>query len=112
VLTSKAGIGQSSFSADFNSPGRLAADTNRSAWEMLWLAAPICILIIISLPETSADNILLRRAKRLRKLTGRANIMAQSEINQANMSAKEVTFNALIKPWEINFKDPAVVCIT
>lgn len=81
------------------------------AWEMLWVAAPVCIAMFFTLPETSADNILLRRARRLRKLTGRTDIMSQSEIDQAHMTAKEITFNALIKPWEINILDPAVVCV-
>jgi MFS transporter, DHA1 family, multidrug resistance protein len=79
------------------------------AWEMLWVSAPVCIAMFISLPETSADNILLRRARRLRKLTGRTDLFSQSEIDQSNMTTKQITFNALIKPWEINILDPAVV---
>jgi DHA1 family multidrug resistance protein-like MFS transporter len=80
------------------------------AWEMLWLAGPVCIAMVLTLPETSADNILLRRARRLRKLTGRTDILSQSEVDQTHMTAKQITFNALIKPWEINILDPAVVC--
>lgn len=85
------------------------AKSIRMAWEMLWLSAPVCIAMFLTLPETSADNILLRRARRLRKLTGRKDILSQSEIDQAHMTAKQITFNALIKPWEINILDPAVV---
>jgi DHA1 family multidrug resistance protein-like MFS transporter len=80
------------------------------AWEMLWLSGPVCIAMLLTLPETSADNILLRRARRLRKLTGRNNILSQSEVDQTHMTAKQITLNALIKPWEINILDPAVVC--
>jgi DHA1 family multidrug resistance protein-like MFS transporter len=76
---------------------------------MLWLSAPICIVMCFFLPETSADNILLRRAGRLRKLSGQNNLKSKSEISQGHLSAREVTFNALIKPWEINILDPAVV---
>ncbi|OBT41552.1 hypothetical protein VE00_08650 [Pseudogymnoascus sp. WSF 3629] len=82
------------------------------AWEMLWLSAPICIVMCFFLPETSADNILLRRAGRLRKLSGRNNLKSKSEISQGHLSAREVTFNALIKPWEINILDPAVLFTT
>ncbi|KAH7310701.1 major facilitator superfamily domain-containing protein [Stachybotrys elegans] len=81
-------------------------------WEMMWLSAPICIVMCISMPETSADNILLRRARRLRKVTGRDDLFSQSEINQAHMTAHEITINALIKPWEINILDPAVLFTT
>jgi len=83
----------------------------RMAWEMLWVSVPVCVAMFMTLPETSADNILLKRARRLRKLTGRTDIFSQSEIDQKNMTAQEITLNALIKPWEINILDPAVVCI-
>ncbi|KAN0090075.1 MFS general substrate transporter [Hyaloscypha variabilis] len=81
-------------------------------WEMLWLSAPIFLLMFISLPETSAANILLRRAQRLRKLQSNTNLKSQSEIDQANMSLSEVTYNALLIPWQINALDPAVAFST
>jgi DHA1 family multidrug resistance protein-like MFS transporter len=68
--------------------------------------------MFISLPETSSANILLRRARRLRNATGNANLQSQSEIDQQNMSATEVAYDALIKPWQINFLDPAVVSMS
>jgi len=76
---------------------------------MLWVSGPVCIAMFLTLPETSADNILLRRARRLRTLTGRIDLFSQSEIDQAHMTAKQIAFDALIKPWEINILDPAVV---
>jgi DHA1 family multidrug resistance protein-like MFS transporter len=69
-------------------------------------------MMFMSLPETSAANILLQRARRLRKLTGRSDLKSQSEIDQANLSTREVVFDALIKPWEINLLDPAVVSLS
>jgi MFS transporter, DHA1 family, multidrug resistance protein len=67
--------------------------------------------MIIALPETSATNILLRRAHRLRKITGKTNLQSQSEIDQAPMTPSEVAFEALIKPLQINALDPAVVSL-
>jgi MFS transporter, DHA1 family, multidrug resistance protein len=81
----------------------------RFAWEMLWLSGPICLMMVLSLPETSSANILLRRARRLRKATGKDNILSQSEIDQVGMSPNDVAYEALIKPWQINALDPAVV---
>lgn len=77
-------------------------------WEIVWLNAPIFIIFLFFYPETSADNILRRRAQRLRKLTGRANIKSASEIKQAKMKSSEVFWDAIIKPTEIMIKDPAV----
>jgi DHA1 family multidrug resistance protein-like MFS transporter len=79
------------------------------AWVLLWLSAPICLMMFISLPETSAPNILLRRAQRFRKATRRLNLKSQSEIDQLDMSVKDIAFDALVKPWEINALDPSVV---
>ncbi|KIW37361.1 uncharacterized protein PV06_10405 [Exophiala oligosperma] len=78
-------------------------------WEVLWCAAPIFILMFASMPETSASNILLRRAQRLRKLTGNPNLKSQGEIDQGNISFNELAINQLWKPIEICLKDPAVL---
>ena len=72
------------------------------------MTAPILIIFLFAYPETSADNILRRRAQRLRKLTGRDNIKAKSEIEQQKLNASEVFWDAIIKPIEIMVKDPAV----
>ena len=63
------------------------------------------------MPETSTPNILLRRAKRLRKLTGDQRLKSQSEIDQANLKPREVVIDALIKPFEITLKDPAIAFV-
>lgn len=89
-----------------------AKDWHWSQWELLWLSGPIFILIFMLLPETSSDTILLRRVVRLRKITGDANLRSQSEIKMQHISAKEVAFNTLIKPWEMNALDPAILFTT
>ncbi|OCK82497.1 MFS general substrate transporter [Lepidopterella palustris CBS 459.81] len=83
-----------------------------SSWELLWFSGPILLVVLISLPETSSDTILLRRAKRLRELTGRSDLKSASEIRQAQMSPRHIAFDALIKPWEINILDPAMLFTT
>ena len=80
-----------------------------SLWEVLWMSGPVFVLMFLVLPETSTANILLRRAQRLRKLTGNEQLRAQSEIDQGTMKPKEVLWNSLIKPFEITIKDPAVL---
>ena len=79
-----------------------------SLWEVLWGAAPIFLLMFLSMPETSASNILLRRAQRLRKLTGDPNLKSKGEISQGSMSAGQIAREALWRPTEIAIKDPAV----
>ncbi|KAH7364305.1 major facilitator superfamily domain-containing protein [Rhexocercosporidium sp. MPI-PUGE-AT-0058] len=83
-----------------------------SQWEMLWLSGPIFIVMFLSLPETSAATILYQRAHRIRKVLNRTDLKSQSEIDQAHMNVKQVAFDALVKPWEINALDPAVLFST
>ncbi|KAH7136509.1 major facilitator superfamily domain-containing protein [Dactylonectria macrodidyma] len=82
-----------------------------SLYISIWASAPIFILMFLLLPETSGANILLRRAKRLRKLTGTDRFMSQSEIDQRNMKVSAIALDALIKPMEITIKDPAVLFV-
>ncbi|KIW68985.1 hypothetical protein PV04_04892 [Phialophora macrospora] len=77
-------------------------------WEVLWGSAPILVLMFLSMPETSASNILLRRARRLRQLTGNPNLKSQGEIDQGQMSFSKVAIEQMWKPIEIFLKDPAV----
>jgi DHA1 family multidrug resistance protein-like MFS transporter len=67
--------------------------------------------MFLFLPETSSANILLRRARRLRKLTGNKRFMSQSEIDLHNIHPKDIFIDALIKPMEITLKDPAVLFV-
>lgn len=80
-------------------------------WEVVWMSSAVLVLLLTLMPETSAANILLRRARRLRKLTGDERLQSQSEIDQKNMTAREILVSALIRPMEIMFKDPSILFV-
>lgn len=82
-----------------------------SLWEILWAAGPIFLIMFLLLPETSTPNILLRRAQRLRKLTGDNRLQAQSEIDQKHMKPSAIVIDAIVKPIEITVKDPAIAFV-
>lgn len=82
-----------------------------SMWELLWMAAPCFIAMFFFLPETSKANILLRRAKRLRKVTNNNRLRSQSEIDQTDMKLSAILSDALIKPIQICVLDPAVLFV-
>ncbi|KIW75891.1 hypothetical protein Z517_10636 [Fonsecaea pedrosoi CBS 271.37] len=86
-----------------------ATNWHWSLWEIVWLASPVYISLLFLLPETSASNILLRRAARLRKLTGNNNLKSQSEIDQEKLTVNEVVIGNLWRPAQINILDPAVL---
>ena len=80
-----------------------------SLWEILWIAGPVWVLMFLLVPETSSPNILLRRAARLRALTGDSRLRSQSEIDQKNIKPTQIIISAFIKPLEItvNYNDMA-----
>lgn len=59
------------------------------------------------LPETLPGYILLKRAQRLRKLTGNPNLKSESELQQANMSTRKLMEEHLLLPF-ILCAEPAV----
>jgi len=86
-----------------------------SMWEVLWLGAPIFVSLCICLPETNSATILLQRARRLRKRAAKggdpekaAQLVAQSEIDQASLTPSQVATESLLRPFQINLLDPAV----
>lgn len=87
-------------------------------WEVLWLGGPVFISLLLCLPETSTPTLLLQRARRLRARLGKgsnperaektAQLVAQSEIDQASMTTNQVVRENLLRPFQINILDPAV----
>ncbi|KAK4053478.1 hypothetical protein OIV83_001645 [Microbotryomycetes sp. JL201] len=64
--------------------GGFAAQANGWRWpnlELLWITGFAFIVLFIALPETYEPTILVRRARRLRKLTGNPLIKAQAELD-------------------------------
>ncbi|KAK4700259.1 MFS transporter, DHA1 family, multidrug resistance protein, partial [Phenoliferia sp. Uapishka_3] len=91
--------------------GNFAAQANGwrwTMWELLWIIGFVTIFLVFFLPETSQGNILLRRAERLRTLTGNKNLRSQSEIDQGEKTPGKVLSEALYRPIEITVKDPSI----
>lgn len=82
-----------------------------SLLEIIWAAAPVFVVMLLFLPETSTPTLLLRRAQRLRKATGNERFMSQSEIDSQKLDKRAVIIDALIKPLEITIKDPAILFV-
>lgn len=77
-------------------------------YELMWISGFSAIFLAFLLPETLEANILLKRAQRLRKLTGNPNLHSQSEIDEAAISHKEFIFESLVRPFLIA-TEPAVL---
>ena len=79
-------------------------------WELAWISGFTAIFLSFFLPETLPDTILLKRARRLRKLTGNENLRSLSEIKQSEMTAGAVAKEYLVRPFQL-MMEPAVLFI-
>lgn len=81
------------------------------SWILLMLSGPVILLVLCCLPETSAATILYYRVKRLRQ-EGYTNVTSEAEQKQKDLSVGALFWDAIIKPWEMNIKDPALLFTT
>ncbi|GIZ39941.1 hypothetical protein CKM354_000330200 [Cercospora kikuchii] len=92
------GPGQGGFTAAWTWP----------IWELMWLSAFCLVVLFFLLPETSANNILLRRTKRIRKITGNDKFTCEAELMSAQMTGKDIALISLVRPFTLNFTEPMV----
>ena len=67
-------------------------------------------MLLFWLPETSAQTVLLKRARRLRLATGNPKLYSDSELRQADVSAYEVLTESLLRPFQLML-EPAVLYV-
>lgn len=88
--------------------GVISAPWTWPIWELMWLSAFCFVFLIFFLPETSANNILVRRTARLRKLTGNDKLICEPELMAEQMTPKDVALMSLVRPFTLNFTEPMV----
>ncbi|KAL4993615.1 cycloheximide resistance protein [Aspergillus recurvatus] len=81
-----------------------------SMYELLILSGGIFILLFFCLPETNAETLLLRRAQRLRRNTGRQ-YRSRTEIKEDKVSLLALAGRYLTTPFRITVQDPSVAFI-
>ncbi|KIV98833.1 uncharacterized protein PV09_09404 [Verruconis gallopava] len=77
-------------------------------WELFWLSGFALVVLFFLLPETSANNILYRRTKRLRKSLRNDKLVCQPELMSQDMAAKDIVMMILVRPITLNFLEPMV----
>ena len=71
----------------------------------------ICLPRWLTLNQTNSDNILLRRAKRLRAKTGKESLSSQGEIDQSRMSIRNLLSETLKRPLKITVTEPIAIAL-
>ncbi|CCF58161.1 hypothetical protein KAFR_0D05140 [Kazachstania africana CBS 2517] len=78
-------------------------------WFMTWISGFTLITMIFLFPETSPDNILYRRAKRLRKQTGDNRYYTKQERIDSQIKISDFLVRTLYKPFKIIVQEPIVL---
>ena len=76
-------------------------------WVIAWLCSIVLIIFFFLMPETSAANILYRRAKRLRLVTGDDRYRSQSEIDAAHFTKRD-HLAVVGRAFTLTFSEPIV----
>ncbi len=74
-------------------------------WVVTWLSTAVLVLLFFLLPETSAANILYRRARRTRQATGDGRLRSQSELDAANYTWRDHAV-VLARAFTLTFESP------
>ena len=74
----------------------------------MWLSGFTLVLITFLMPETSSANILYRRTRRLRKLTGNDKLICEPELEGESMTGKAIVMMVLVRPFALCFTEPMV----
>ncbi|KAK5085406.1 GTPase-activating protein [Lithohypha guttulata] len=80
-------------------------------WELMWLSGFCLAVLVPFLPETSSANILYRRARRLRKLTGNDKLVSEGEIAGADMKPMDMVRMTLVRPFTLSLFEPICFCL-
>lgn len=83
-----------------------------ASWELIILVGPTYLLLLATVPETSGLTILFYRAKRLAEQRGDLAIKSEAQMKKEHLSTNSLLWDALVKPWEMNIKDPALLFTT
>jgi len=84
---------------------------NWPIWELMWLSGGTLAVLVFLLPETSSANILYRRTRRLRKLTGNDKLTCEPEIEGAQMTGKDIVIMSLVRPFTLSLFEPIVFAL-
>lgn len=80
-------------------------------WELLWLSGFILMPMFFLLPETSTPTLLYHKVRRLRTNGLLEATTADTHSSTKRLTRADVVKLALIKPFEITMKDPAIAFV-
>lgn len=86
-------------------------DWRWTIWPLLILSGFTLIVLTFTMPETSATNILHRRAERLRQVTGNPHLRSKGEIFASNLTGNEIAMMTFVRPFRLGIFEPIALSI-
>lgn len=78
-------------------------------WLLLWLSAGTFVMLVAFFPETQHNNILHRRAERIRRETGDNRYYTKQELVESKVTFKEFAIEITARPFKLMVLEPAVL---
>ncbi|KAM0321358.1 hypothetical protein ACHAQA_010160 [Verticillium albo-atrum] len=82
-----------------------------SMWELLWMSGFMFLPLFFFLPETSSPTLLYHKAQRLRAKGHLDGVATDIHAPTERVTRTETVKLALVKPFEITLKDPAIAFV-
>lgn len=80
-------------------------------YPLLILTGVTLILLVTLMPETSASNILKRRADRLRQATGNPHLRSRGELFAETMTGREIALMTFVRPLRLGLFEPIALAV-
>ncbi|CCD22927.1 Flr1p NDAI_0A07730 [Naumovozyma dairenensis CBS 421] len=80
-------------------------------WLLLWMSAATLIILTFFFPETSANNILSRRASRIRNKTGDKSYYTVQEKLDSDTTTERFLINTFYRPFKLIAKEPMILVL-
>ncbi|CAN3373487.1 hypothetical protein DIURU_003043 [Diutina rugosa] len=80
-------------------------------WFMAILSGSAFIVLTFTFPESYEKTLLARKAKRLRAITQNSNIKSEGEIENEQLTTRQVLVDTLWRPIEITLLEPVVLAV-
>lgn len=97
------------FAPLFGAVMTVAKDWRWIFWFLLFLSATLLVILIFFYPETSHENILSRRARRLREQTGDNRYYTKQERIDSEMTTKNFIITTCYRPLKLIVNEPIVL---
>lgn len=86
-------------------------DWRWTIWPLLMLSGFTFFVLTFTMPETSATNILHRRAERLRQVSGNPHLRSKGEIFAATLTGNEIAMMTFVRPFRLGLFEPIALSI-